>query len=132
MKYLQFLNLKRNDMSSKYSFKSQSSPSILTIILCIVLGSIISFGAYYYSQGYFGYTSAFRSPISTDIIQNEFRFNAFEPLGKSPPPLGSIRVDSTTQSSLYGGNGDKQHLGGWTGNIIIELLKIYYISLINM
>lgn len=44
--------------------------------------------------------------------------NLYKLLGKSPSPLGSILVNSTTNSTLYGGNGDKPHLGGWTGNPI--------------
>jgi len=40
--------------------------------------------------------------------------------GKSPEPLGSIRVSSKSVpldekiKNLYGGKGDKPHLGGWT------------------
>ena len=46
---------------------------------------------------------------------------ALVPLGKSPKPLGSIRIRENEkvgldekQGGIYGGVGDKPHLGGWT------------------
>lgn len=75
---------------------------------------MLSFTIFYKSRGH---NSSFRhiyeNAMSSSITP--LTMNAFQPLGKSPPPLGSIRVDSTTKSKIYGGNGDKKHLGGWTG-----------------
>lgn len=102
-------------MLSKNLYKSQSSTSILTIVLCIILGSIISFSLFYSHQQHNLPYIRSKNDIYTSISR------------KSPPPLGSIRVNETRNLSSYGpkygGQGDKQHLGGWIGKPLISLIN---------